>query len=69
MAEKTSKKADDLTERVAELRKEHPTLEERLDRYRDRRDAYEAKRMSSRPVPASAPAKQRARRGPRQFSG
>jgi hypothetical protein len=61
-------KKDALIKRVSELRKEHPTLEERLDRYRDRRDAYEAKRMSSRTEAGGAPARPRTRRG-REFRG
>ena len=68
MAAKNNTRKDALIKRVSKLREEHPTLEERLDRYRDRRDAYEAKRLSSRTESAGAPAKQRARRG-REFRG
>lgn len=36
----------DLVDAVSELRQAHPSLPERLGRYRDKRAAYEAKRMS-----------------------
>ena len=32
---------------VGELAREHPTLQKRLDDYRDRRSAYEAKRVTT----------------------
>jgi outer membrane murein-binding lipoprotein Lpp len=60
-------KADALATQVGELRKAYPTLEERLDRYRGRRDAYEAKRMSARTETAATPAEHRA--NSREFRG
>jgi hypothetical protein len=51
----------DVREIVKNIKIEHPTLQERLERYRERRSTYEAKRLG-RTGPASAPAQQRSSR-------
>lgn len=62
MAESMKKK--DLTGKMKELKRAHPTLQDRLTVYRDRREAYDAKRLSH-PAPAVTPAEQGARYEPR----
>jgi hypothetical protein len=51
----------DLASAVGQIRRDHPSLPERLGQYRDKRATYEAKRMSVG-RPAAAPARQGARR-------
>lgn len=46
----------DLTEAVEDLTREHPSLPQRLGQYRDKRLAYEAKRMARRAT-TTAPTK------------
>ena len=51
----------DLEDTVAGLEREHPTLQDRLNQYRDRRSAYDAKRLTGADV-AARPARQGAHR-------
>jgi hypothetical protein len=51
----------DLQDAMAEVRREHPSLQERLDLYRDRRSSYDAKRLR-RATATSTPTRQGARR-------
>ena len=48
---KSAKKA--LQGTMKQLKHEHPTLEDRLIRYRERRDSYDAKRISGQRAPTS----------------
>jgi hypothetical protein len=47
----------DLKDAMKELQREHPTLQQRLAQYRDRRSSYDAKRLG-RPTTSSTPARQ-----------
>jgi hypothetical protein len=53
---------------VNQLRREHPTLEDRLDRYRAKRSAYDAKRVSGERTPVADHGRP-VRRAYRDFSG
>lgn len=59
MSEKIKKQ--DLKGAMKHLKREHPTLSERLGQYRDKRTSYEAKRLA-RSATASTPFRQGARR-------
>lgn len=60
MSEQIDKK--DLESTIKDLKREHPSLQERLIAYRDRRDSYEAKRLSRPAAATPAQARQGARR-------
>lgn len=62
-----SKKA--LQGAVSNLKREHPTLEDRLVRYREKRSTYDAKRMSGGPPPIPSDQSRPVRHAYRPFSG
>ncbi len=44
MTTRRTLKSGELARQIEDLRRRHPSLEDRLDRYRDRKEAYDAKR-------------------------
>ncbi len=62
-----SKKA--LQGAVNDLKREHPTLEDRLVRYRAKRSTYDAKRISGGQSPATSDQSLPVRHAYRDFSG
>jgi hypothetical protein len=54
---------------VSNLKREHPTLEDRLVRYREKRDTYDAKRISGRQAPTASDQSRPVRHAYRDFRG
>lgn len=50
MTSRRTLESGELVRQVDDLRRRHPSLEDRLERYRDRKEAYDAKRKGRAPA-------------------